>query len=120
MAAHLGEWQALLERAKAPEDRLFYVDYADLRWCVARNGNFLRKRRGDAHCLAAQHALSLMPQNRAARILALTDGFSTEPLTALPSGSPRSACRWITASPRRLVGRLRDQPVAPTSASAAR
>jgi hypothetical protein len=84
MAAHLPEWQALLERSKAPEDRLFYVDYADLP--VVRGegtGSFSGSAEATRTGLAVQHSLSLMPQHRAARILALTDGFSTEPLSGL-------------------------------------
>ena len=30
MAAHLPEWETLLERSKGLNDRVFYVDYADV------------------------------------------------------------------------------------------
>ena len=81
MAARLPEWETLLERSKGPDDRLFYVDYADVP--VVRGegtGDYSESAQATRTQLAIRHALSQMTTGRAARLLALTDGFSTEPL----------------------------------------
>jgi uncharacterized membrane protein len=80
MAAHLGEWQSLLERSKSPDDRIFYVDYGKTPVVRAEGteappDDALATRTW----LAVRHALSLMPPDRASRLLVLTDGFATEP-----------------------------------------
>lgn len=81
MAGNLAEWQSLLERSKSPDDRIFYVDYSDVpivrdEGTSAFSGDVQQTRTR----LAIQYALSRMSPDRAGRILALTDGFSTEPL----------------------------------------
>ena len=84
MAARLPEWQSLLERSKGADDRLFYVDYADVPVVRAEGtGDFSESVQATRTKLAAQHALAQMNRGRAARLLVLTDGFSTEPLTGL-------------------------------------
>lgn len=82
LAARLPEWQTLLERSKSGDDRIFYVDYADIPVVRAEGtGDYSGSAQATHLRLALQFALSQMPRDRAARILALTDGFSTEPLT---------------------------------------
>ena len=82
MAAHLGEWETLLERSKGANDRLFYVDYADVPVVRAEGtGEYSGSNQATRTRLAIQFALSQMQHDRASRLLALTDGFSTEPLT---------------------------------------
>ncbi len=82
MAARLREWETLLERSKSPDDRLFYVDYSDVPVVRAEGtGDYSDSVQQTRTRLAIQYALSQMPGDRSARLLALTDGFSTEPLT---------------------------------------
>ena len=84
MAARLGEWETLLERSKGADDRLFYVDYADVPVVRAEGtGDYSGSNEATRTRLAAQYALSQMGHDRAARLLVLTDGYSTEPLTGL-------------------------------------
>jgi hypothetical protein len=81
VAPHLAEWERILERAKGPDDRLFFVDYAAeaaLRDPAAFS-ELTGSREGSQTALAANYALSQMAAGRACRLLALTDGFSTEP-----------------------------------------
>ena len=82
MSAHLAEWQTLLERSKGSDDRLFYVDYAESPVIrgegTEANPSELQQTRTR---LAIRYALAQMAPDRAARLLALTDGFSTEPLS---------------------------------------
>ena len=84
MVAQLGEWQALLERSKSADDRLIYVDYADVPVVRAEGtGAYSGDAQATRTSLAIQHALSRMSRDRAARLLVFTDGFSTEPLEAI-------------------------------------
>ena len=79
--ARLGEWEALLARSKGPDDRLFYVDYADVPVVRAEGtDDYAESAQATRTQLALRHALSQMAPGRAARILALTDGYSTEPM----------------------------------------
>ena len=81
MSAHLGEWQTLLERSKGPDDRLVYVDYAESPVVRGEGTEANPSELQSTHTrLAIRHALSQMVPARAARLLTLTDGFSTEPL----------------------------------------
>ncbi len=101
MAARLGEWETLLERSKGPDDRLFYVDYADVP--VVRGegtGDYSESAQATRTQLAIRHALSQMTSGRAARLLALTDGYSTEPLGTSANGWYASGSAWITGSSR--------------------
>ncbi len=82
MAAHLAEWESLLARSKSTDDRLFYIDYADVPVVRAEGtGDYAESLSATRTRLAIQYALAQMPRDRASRLLALTDGFSTEPLT---------------------------------------
>ncbi|EIQ01748.1 von Willebrand factor type A-like protein [Opitutaceae bacterium TAV1] len=80
-AAQAGEVASILERSKRPEDRVFFVDYAvdavrrDQGDPVFRGGTSLT-RTG----VALELALAQMAEDRASRLLVLSDGFSTEPL----------------------------------------
>ena len=82
MAARLPEWETLLERSRGADDRLFYVDYADVPVVRAEGtGDYAGTNEATRTRLAIQFALDQMGRDRASRLLALTDGFSTEPLT---------------------------------------
>ena len=77
----LPEWQKLLERAKGPADRVFYVDYADVPVLRGEAGDvFPGTRQATRTESAMQFALSRMRGDRAARLLVWSDGYSTEPL----------------------------------------
>lgn len=86
----LGEWETILESSKTADDRVFYVDFADE--AVVRGGmlrgtsgstEYTGKRSATRLASAVTYALGQMPENRSARLLAITDGFSTEPLDGL-------------------------------------
>lgn len=83
----LPEWQTILEKSKGVDDRIFYVDFADeavTRGALLRGGaaatEYAGRRTATRLASAVGYALAQMPDGRAARMLALTDGFSTEPL----------------------------------------
>lgn len=79
----LPEWEKLLERSKSADDRIFYVDYADeteLR-DELNSITFNGSREFTHTSTAIQFALARMSKDRAGRVLALTDGYATEPLT---------------------------------------
>ena len=84
----LSEWEIILERSKKPADRLHFVDFADeavTRGAQLRAGStdFAGGTRATRINSAAGHALAQMRHERAARLLVLTDGYSTEPLDGL-------------------------------------
>ncbi len=85
LAPRLAELETILEKSRASDDRIFYVDFADeavTRGALLRSGTaeFAGKRTATRLASAISHSLAQMPADRAARILAITDGFSTEPL----------------------------------------
>lgn len=81
MAARLGEWETLLSRSKGFDDRLFFVDFADVPVVRAQGtGDYSESVQATRTQLALRHALAQMSTGRASRVLAITDGFSTEPL----------------------------------------
>ncbi|MDD5348852.1 MAG: VWA domain-containing protein [Chthoniobacteraceae bacterium] len=82
VGTHLAEWERILERSKGPDDRLFWVDYAT-EACLREVGESIGSAEATNTALAAKYALSQMPGDRASRLLALSDGFSTEPLEEL-------------------------------------
>lgn len=82
VGSRLAEWERILERSKGPDDRLFVVDYAT-EACLREIGESTGSPEATRTALAAKYALSQMPGDRAARLLALTDGFSTEPVEEL-------------------------------------
>jgi hypothetical protein len=83
MAAQSNEFTNILERTKGANDRLFFIDYA---------GSAVRRDRGDPVYYDESHetrtgaamefTLGQLAPARAARLLALTDGYATEPLGA--------------------------------------
>lgn len=85
LAPRLAEMETILEKSRTSDDRIFYVDFADesvTRGALLRSGTteFAGKRTATRLASAMSHALAHMPAERAARMLAITDGFSTEPL----------------------------------------
>ncbi len=85
----LTEWEVILERSKKSGDRLHFVDFADeavTRGAQIRAGStdFAGGTQATRLNSAAGHALAQMRPDRAARLLVLTDGYSTEPLDGLP------------------------------------
>jgi hypothetical protein len=84
----LQEWQKILENSKGYDDRIFYVDFADeavTRGALLQAGSteYTGSRSATRLATAVNYALGHMPERRAARLLALTDGFSTEPFDGL-------------------------------------
>lgn len=86
----LPEWQTILETSQGVDDRIFYVDFADeavTRGAVLQGGaastEYTGKRSATRLASAVTYALGQMPESRSARLLALTDGQSTEPLDGL-------------------------------------
>ncbi|MBT8036145.1 MAG: VWA domain-containing protein [Verrucomicrobiae bacterium] len=80
----LPEWKKLLERAKPTRhDRLRFIDYAAEvveQKPGTENAVYTGSRKLSRSNLAIQNILALAPENRPTRILAFTDGYSTEPL----------------------------------------
>ncbi len=78
----LPEVQALLEQGRGPHDRLHLVDFADD--AIRRDplqAALLTGRRDASRIASALHyTLAQLDPNRAARLLLVTDGYSTEPL----------------------------------------
>jgi uncharacterized membrane protein len=86
----LAEWETILDKSKGPDDRLHFVDFAEeavTRGAQMRSGaggqQYAGSRQATKLDSAAGFALAQMQPDRSARILALTDGFSTEPLEGL-------------------------------------
>lgn len=80
------EWRKLLERAKpGPADRLRFVDYASEVITQPSSESVLyAASRGETRtALAIEDIAALADRDRHSRILAFTDGFSTEPLTGV-------------------------------------
>lgn len=90
LAPKLPEWETILDKSKAPADRLHFVDFAGeagTRGAQLRSGmggqTYAGPRQATRLNSAASYALAQMPPDRAARLLVLTDGYSTEPLEGL-------------------------------------
>jgi von Willebrand factor type A domain len=84
LTPRLAEIKGLLERSKSTDDRIFYVDYAELAQMQGEADEIPpHKQQQTRTALAIQLALARMSPDRAARLLVLTDGYSTEPLTNL-------------------------------------
>lgn len=80
----LPEWKNLLEKSKpSRRDRIHYIDYAS-EVVEQKPGTetaiYTGSRKLTRSNLAIQNILALAPQDRPSRILAFTDGYSTEPL----------------------------------------
>jgi len=85
-----GEIETLLTRARGADDKLFLVDYAAsplLRGAAPEA--FTAALDQTRTATAVRFALAQMPTGRAARVLVLTDGYSTEPLTGLAAALVR-------------------------------
>jgi uncharacterized membrane protein len=87
---HLAEWETILDKSKGSADHLYFVDFAAesvKRGAQIRTGSSAMEFDGERSATrvnsAASFALAQMPPGRAARLLVLTDGFSTEPLDGL-------------------------------------
>jgi hypothetical protein len=84
LAPRMNEMQALLERSKSADDHLFYVDYAELAQVRGEADEIPpHKRQQTRTALAIQFALSRLSPERSGRLLLITDGYSTEPLTRI-------------------------------------
>jgi len=86
----LAEWEVILQKSKRSADRIRYVDFAGD--AVVRGAQLTAGANAEVYsgprtstrmASALGFALAQMPQGRAARALALTDGYSTEPLDGL-------------------------------------
>lgn len=88
LAPKLVEWEQILQRTKGAQDRLHMIDYAAeavRRGAILAGGStaFTGQRTATRTGTALGYALAQMEPDRAARLLVLTDGFSTEPLDGL-------------------------------------
>lgn len=86
----LREWETILENSRGSADRLHFIDFAGeavKRGAEMRAGtggqSYAGPRDATRMLSAANFALSQMNPDRAARLQALSDGFSTEPLSDL-------------------------------------
>jgi hypothetical protein len=77
------ELEKLLENNRGAEDRIFYVDYAAAPLLRGTAQSFEVSPDESRLRLAAEFALARKEKGRAARLLALTDGYSTEDLDGL-------------------------------------
>lgn len=84
MVPRQAEMQALLERSRTADDRLFYVDFASLAQVRGETDEMVPSQRQETRLnLAVRFALSRLSPDRTGRLLVLTDGYSTEPLGGL-------------------------------------
>jgi hypothetical protein len=79
------EWESILERSKGAADRVHHVDFAleAARRGVGDAKVFSGKTTRTQLATALRFSLAQMESDRAARLLVLTDGHSTEPLAGL-------------------------------------
>src|SRR4051812_13599391 len=90
LATKLPEWETILDKSRGNGDRLRFVDFAGeavTRGAQMRAGTGGTQYAGPTRTTrlnsAAAFTLAQMQENRASRMLVLTDGFSTEPLDGL-------------------------------------
>ena len=90
LVPRLTEWETILTASKGRDDRLIVVDFADeavTRGAILRAGAAATEYAGRTGATrlksAALHALAQIRPDRASRLLAVTDGFSTEPVDGL-------------------------------------
>ncbi len=82
MTAHHEEIESLLGHSAGPEDRIFYIDYAEHAQVRGEADEISPQQKQSTRTnLAIQLALARMSPDRAARLLVVTDGYSTEPLS---------------------------------------
>ncbi len=82
----LPEWRQLLESGKPGRgDRLHFVDYASevVPWESNAGGPYTGSRALTRTAQAVEHVLALRQEDRPARVLVFTDGYSTEPLAGV-------------------------------------
>ena len=81
------EWEALLRRSKGPSDRLFLMDYASEAIVRGEDETLTYSGRREHSRLASAIRYTLLRRTgeQPARLLVLSDGYSTEPLTGLAS-----------------------------------
>lgn len=102
LAPRLPEIERLLEAGRGANDRLFFVDFASAP--VERQAGIAFEPSVDATRLrlALEYTLARRDPKRAVRILAVTDGFSTESLdgldTALRKAGVPLDVRWETSA----------------------
>ena len=78
------EMEGLIQRAKGPDDRIFFVDFAKIAQLRSETDPIAEAEKQETRmALAIETTLARMDPDRAARILVLTDGASTEPLDGL-------------------------------------
>ncbi|MEO7932327.1 MAG: VWA domain-containing protein [Chthoniobacterales bacterium] len=78
------EMESLIERSRGTSDRLHFIDFADLAQLRGDADEIPESRRQQTLTgLAIEHTLAHLDPDRAARLLVITDGFSTEPLAHL-------------------------------------
>ncbi len=85
VAASGPESETILESSRGPADRLFFVDFAEAPVLREPGTAFEPSTAASALRLAIGFALSQRDKSRQTKLLALTDGFSTEDLTGLDS-----------------------------------
>lgn len=84
LAPRQAELQSLLERSRGPEDKLTYIDFASQAQVRGETDEMvLSQRQQTRMALAVQFALGRLSPERTGRLLLLTDGYSTEPLSGL-------------------------------------
>lgn len=90
LAGRLTEWETILTTSKGADDRLIVVDFADeavtrgaIQRAGARGAEYAGRTGATRLKSAALHALAGIRDDRASRLLALTDGYSTEPVDGL-------------------------------------
>ena len=87
LAAHENEIEDLLTRSRGSSDSIRFLDFAET--AEERTTESERVYEGDRDSTriakAVEVALARMKDDRAARLLVLTDGYSTEPLSGLVS-----------------------------------
>ncbi|MBC2594407.1 VWA domain-containing protein [Ruficoccus amylovorans] len=97
----LEEWQQLIESGQGPDDTLHYLDFAaeaSERPEGARFAEINATSRTDIP-LAVQMAIAGRDPNRAAKILLLSDGYSTVPLTETAEHLRKSGLPLYTRIP---------------------
>lgn len=88
MAKGLPEWEKLLEKGRGPQDRIFYLNYAAEVMKRGAEGAemYERNQMQTRTAQAVNQALAFAQREgrgRPARVLTITDGYSTEPMTGL-------------------------------------
>lgn len=88
LARRLPEWERLLEKSRGAQDRVFYLDYAAEVMKRGTQGAEMmeRVRHQTLTAQAVSQALAHAQREgrgRPARVLAVTDGYATEPLTGV-------------------------------------